>query len=167
MLLRNESRVKHSIDIKLVFDDNMTRELEIHESDCVKVSYRRNGCLKCGVGIIREIKPTIRAKYRCCDSDLLESAVIVLDMSEENNACIVKIDLEDIVDIQIVYPCCCQIPNMNKPSKPQCNCGLEGCQCNKEPEPPKNECNCTCEPSVQYSCLVGTPITNRGVIAHG
>ena len=38
MLLRNESRVKHVIEIKLVFDDNTTREIEIHEGECVHVS---------------------------------------------------------------------------------------------------------------------------------
>lgn len=165
MLLRNESRVKHSIDIKLVFDDNTIKELEIHESDCVHVSYRRNGCLKCGVGVIREIKPYIR-KF-CCE--IIESATIILDMSEENNAHIEKIDLDDIVDIDIVYPCCCQIPDINNPQKPQCNCGSNECKCNKESEPPKNQCNCNniCKPPIHYSCLVGTAITDRGVIAHG
>ena len=73
MLLRNESRVKHVIEIKLVFDDNTTREIEIHEGECVHVSYKRNGCVKYGVGVIRKINAHIKKTCR----GLIETAVIV------------------------------------------------------------------------------------------
>lgn len=98
MLLRNESRVRHSIDIKLVFDDNRVRKLEINEGDYVQVSYRKNGCIKCGVGIIRDIKAYIHSKkWPFCKR---ESAVITLDMSEDFISCIDKIDMFDIIDIR-------------------------------------------------------------------
>lgn len=145
MLLRNESRIRHSIDIKLVFDDNTTRELQIFEGLCVNISYRKNGCLRCGTGVISEIKPYIK-RFRC---RVVESAVITLDMSEENYAHVDKIELDDIVDIKVVCYCdCC-------PEKEE------------KPEPPKCPCTDKCkEPKVHYSCLVGTPITDKGVIAH-
>ena len=160
MLIRNESKVKHSIDIKLVFDDNTIKELEIHEGDCVHVSYKRNDCVKCGVGVIRKIKPIIRAKFSCCDSQLSESASITIDMSENNMACVDKFELDDIIDIKILYPCCCQIPNTELPQ----------CPCIKSPKDPECTCKpsvCPCESDIQYSCVTGSALTNRGVIAHG
>ena len=152
MLLRNESRVKHSIDIKLVFDDGTVKELEIHEGNHIQISYRRNGCLKCGVGVIRRIKPYIS---KLCERR--ESAVIVLDMSEDNRAHVEKIDLEDIVDIKLICPCCgceCSNQEVTKPETPEVQypCGNTTCKCK--------------EPKVQYSCLVGTAVTNKGVVAH-
>lgn len=101
MLLRNESRVLHTISIKLVFDDNRVRELKIAEGDEVQVSYRKNGCINTGVGVIREIKPYMHTKrfpHICC----MESAIITLDMSEDLVACVDKIDLYDIIDIRKV-----------------------------------------------------------------
>ena len=145
MLLRNESKVIHSIQIKLVFDDNTTRELEIHEGECVQMSYRRNGCIRCGMGIIRRIEPYIK-KY--CYNKPIESALILLDMSEENQSCIDKIELDDIIDIRFIYSCDC--PNDETPTKPEKPC----------------ESNCQCE-NTQYSCLVGSVVTNKGVVAHG
>lgn len=147
MLLRNESKVRHSIDIKLVFDDNTTRELQVYEGLCVHVSYRKNGCLRCGTGVITEIKPYIK-RFRC---RTIESAVITLDMSEENYAHVDKIELDDIIDIKVICYCDCCPENQEKPEppKPQCPC-MDKCK----------------EPKVHYSCLVGTPITNKGVIAH-
>lgn len=149
MLLRNESKVKHSIDIKLVFDDNTTRELELNVGDFIHVTYRRNGYLKCGIGIVKKIEPYIK-KIRC--SEPIITSLIVVDMSENNKACIDKIELDDIVDIKFVYPCCQCPPVEMPPSKPQCSC--------KE--------NCCCKESeVQYSCVVGSVVTNKGVVAHG
>ena len=141
MLLRNDSRVKHIIEIKLVFDDNTTRELEIYEGQCVHVSYKKNGCVKCGVGAIREIKPYI--KKICCR--LIESAVITLDMSQDNCACVEKIELDDIIDI---YHLCCNCPNEEEPP---CD------------EDTSNNCQCR---GAHYTCLTGAPLTDKGVIGH-
>lgn len=152
MLLRNESKVRHFIEIILVFDDNTTRELEIHEGELVHVTYRRNGCVKHGDGIIREIKPYI--KKICCG--IIESAIIVLDMSQDNLACVEKIELDDIIDITQF---CCHCPDIDKNSP--CNCG---CDCSRPTTPPKDDCNCN---KVQYSCVTGAALTNRGVVAHG
>lgn len=129
MLLRNESKVKHSIEIKLVFDDNTSKELEIHSGDCVKVSYRRNGCVKCGVGVIRHIMPNLK-KY--CNNKIVESATIVIDMSEENAAFVCKIDLDDILDISLAYPNC-PCHNVQQPPKEQHHCCHANCQHNSEP----------------------------------
>lgn len=146
MLLRNESRIRHSIQIKLVFDDNRKRELEIQECDCVQVSYRKNGCIRQGVGIIRKIEPYVHTKkFSFCKSG---SAVITLDMSEDHVCCVDKFDMYDIIDIRKVQ--------INKPeddneiTEPDfdinngCNCG---CNCQKpEPEPQpivkKNKTGC-------------------------
>lgn len=123
MLLRNESQVKHSIEVKLVFDDNTTRELELNVGDFIHVSYNRNGCVKCGMGVIRRIEPYI--KKWCCGEPKV-TAHIVLDMSQDNHACVDKIELSDIVDVQIVYPeCCC--PQIERPVKPPCNCNCDEC----------------------------------------
>lgn len=151
MLLRNESKVKHSIDIKLVFDDNTTRELELREGDFVHVSYRNNGCLKHGIGIVKRIEPYLKKYYRCGCNQPVESALIVIDMSENNEACVVKIELCDIIDIKLVYPCC-SCPPVEMPPKPQCP-HMENCCC-KELKP-------------HYSCTVGSVVTNKGVVAHG
>lgn len=125
MLLRNESKVKHSIDIKLVFDDNTTRELELNVGDFVHVSYRRNGSLKYGIGIIKRIEPYIKKFFHCDCHNVCESAMIVLDMSENNMACVEKIELNDIVDIKLMYPCC-QCPPTEMPPTMHCPC-MEGC----------------------------------------
>ena len=125
MLLRNESKVKHSIDIKIVFDDNTTRELEINVGDFVHVSYRRNCSLKHGIGIVKRIEPYLKKYRQCCCNDILESAMIVIDMSENNAACVEKIELCDIVDIKLVYPCC-SCPPSEMPPKMHCPCA-EGC----------------------------------------
>ena len=163
MLLRNESKVKHSIEIKLVFDDNTKRELEIHVGECVQVSYRRNGCVRCGMGLIRDIVPYLK-KY--CQKPV-ESASIILDMSDDNEACVDRIDLDDIIDIKLVYPCGCPYPIIEEPQKPQRPCCDDNCKCNKIEEPPKGCDRCHCEKQkVQYSCLVGAVVTNKGVVAH-
>lgn len=102
MLIRNESRMMIILDIKLVFDDNTTRELQVKQFDCVQVSYRKNGCVRCGTGIIREIEPYIKHNYDpvcCCNK---HSARITLDMSSDHVACVEKIDLYDIIDIRQV-----------------------------------------------------------------
>lgn len=131
MLLRNESRIKHSIEIKLIFDDNKTRELEINEFDYVQVSYRKNGCIKCGLGIIRNIKPYIHTKkWSFCKK---ESAIITLDMSESNVSCIDKIDLYDIIDIRKV-----QLEENNC----ECDCNLD--QDNSDFTITKQACVCEC-----------------------
>lgn len=111
MLLRNESRVRHSIDIKLIFDGDRKREITIKEHDNIQVSYRKNGCIKCGVGVITNIEPYKYTKgKRCCSFQ--ESAIITIDMSEDYVACTQKIDLLDIIDIRKVQcECVCQCPN--------------------------------------------------------
>ena len=150
MLLRNESRIKHSIQIKLIFDDNRQRELEIQESDCVQVSYRKNGCLKQGVGVIRKIEPYVHTKkFSFCK----ESAVITLDMSEDYVCCSDRIDLYDIIDIRkvkIVQP---DSDNNTKPDF-EINNGC-GCGC------------CKPKPIPKPSNRVGAVITNKGVVIRG
>lgn len=123
MLLRNESKVKHSILIKLVFDDNLTRELEIQEGDYIQVSYRKNGCLKCGVGVIKKIK------YYGLAFKRKDSAIITLDMSTNLECNIDSFDIQDIIDIRTIIPidcncCCCgKETSENKLSTPIPDCG--------------------------------------------
>ena len=159
MLLRNESRVKHSIEIKLVFDDNTCRELEIHEGEFIKISYRKDGYVKHGIGLIREIK--IYTKFRCPDR---RNAAIVLDMSKNNNAQMEIIELDDIIDVEFAYPDC----NCSelKPSKVDTCCGCD-CHCSKEIPKVEEPITCMCQNKVQFSCLVGTAVTDEGVVAHG
>ena len=97
MLLRNDSRIKHSIQIRLVFDDNRRRLLEIHEFDKVQISYRKNGRIKFGYGIIKKIKPYVYTKKWFSKK---ESAIIEIDMSSENNSKVECIDMYDIIDIR-------------------------------------------------------------------
>ena len=170
MLLRNESKVKHSIDIKLVFDDNSVRELSIHEGEYVYITYRHDGCIFCGTGIIRKISPFLK---RYCFDKVVESAVIELDMSETNCAFMEKIELDDIIDIKLVYPCGCIVPESglnDKPiTTPDC-CDKMDCCDNKEHVKPQHPCRqyCKCKgPKIQYSCLVGSVVTDKGVVAHG
>lgn len=100
MLLRNESRIKHSILVKLVFDDDRTRELEINEGDYIQISYRKNGRVACGVGTVRDIKTYVYTKrWPFCKK---ESAIITLDMSEDYSCCVDKIDMYDIIDVREV-----------------------------------------------------------------
>lgn len=137
MLLRNESRIKHSIEIKLVFDDGKQRELEIHECDYIQVSYRKNGCLRCGVGIIRDIKPYVYTKrFPFCKR---ESAVITLDMSEDHVSCVDKIDMYDIIDIRI----------------------LQSYDSDNDSEQEVIDPDFTVK---KACCSVGCPVTNKGVI---
>ena len=102
MLLRNESKVKYSIQIRLIFDDDRRRNLEIQVGDKIQVSYRRNGRIKCDIGIIKEIKPYIHSKRWHFSKK--ESAIIIVDMSEENVAMLEKIDMYDIIDIRKILP---------------------------------------------------------------
>lgn len=161
MLLRNESSVRHSIHIKLVFDDGSKRELYIHEGDLVEVKYRHNCSCVLGKGIIRKIEPYVTYPYcndsnvvnympysRCAVNHIKESAIIYVDMSMDHNCCMKKIDLKDIVDIKLLYDCNCPV---EKPEPPCCH----------KPHHPKPEC-----PTVQYSCFVGSPLTNKGVLGH-
>ena len=127
MLLRNESRVKHIVQIRLVFDDNTKCELEIQEGDYVQISYRKNGCLRQSDGIIRKITPYIHTKkLSCCIKENYESAVITLDMSEEYECRVEKIDILDIIDIKILptdeschHCCCCCANKQEVPEEPQ------------------------------------------------
>lgn len=113
MLLRNDSRVIHSIAIKLVFDDSLVRELTIQEGDYVNVSYRKNGCVKCGVGMVKSIRPYAFTKTWTCAK---ESATIIVDMSTDLQSNIDSFDMFDIVDIRKILPvdckcCCCNVGN--------------------------------------------------------
>ena len=122
MLLRNESRIRHSILIKLVFDDDTCRELEVQEGDYISVSYRKNGYVRCGVGVIKNIKPYFFTKKWRCKS---ESAVITVDMSSDLQCNIDSFDLFDIIDIKRIIPvdcqcCCCNVGNeIQQPNIPQ------------------------------------------------
>ena len=115
MLLRNESRVRHSIMIKLVYDDNSVCETEVQEGDFIQVSYRKNGCVKNGVGRIKKIKHT--GPINCKDN-----AVITIDMSTDLEAHLDAFELRDIIKIRNIEPfdfeckCCCK---MEKPSVPE------------------------------------------------
>lgn len=157
MLLRNESRVKHIIEIKLVFDDNTTREIEVYEGQCVHISYRRNGCVKCGLGVIKEIKPYI--KKVCCG--IIETAVITLDMSQDNYACVEKIELDDIVDI---YQPCCNCPSMED-SKPPVEevVIVHHCCCCKCDQPEEGE---TSEEEIETPDNEETTDENEEVVIH-
>lgn len=134
MLLRNESRVQHSIHIRLIFDDNKKRELDITEGDLVQVSYRKNHRINCGVGIIRDIKTyaPARRKENFC---MRESAIITLDMSEDHVCCVDKFDMFDIIDIRIV----------------------KQCPCNPDPTPDFDV------KGTDTTSIVGCPITSKGV----
>ena len=140
MLLRNESRIKHSIQIKLVFDDDRVRELEISEFDHVQVSYRKNGCIRQGVGIIREIKPYIPSKKWSFCKRIAESAIIALDMSEDLVSCVDKFDMQDIIDIRKIMKHCC------------CNCCSD-----------KDNTETDTEDEID-GCIVGCPVTDKGVV---
>ncbi len=100
MLIRNDSRVNYSIDIKLLFDDNSTKELTIKESDYIHITYRKNGCIKCGIGTITRINPYFRTRWDKCNTK--SSAIITVDMSKENDACIEQIELYNILDVYIL-----------------------------------------------------------------
>lgn len=102
MLIRNESHIIRTIHIKLVFDDDTRRELILNEGDCVQVSYRKNGGIKVGVGIIKEISPYMKKKWQLNNCCIKEGAVITLDMSEDHVACVDRFDLYDICDIRKV-----------------------------------------------------------------
>ena len=143
MLLRNESRIRHSIDISLVFDDNKKRVLTIQECDQVQISYRKNGCLRHGVGVIRDIKPYVYTKkFPHCQK---ESAIIVLDMSEDHVCCVDRIDLYDIIDIRKI-----NIQDSNSNSGCNCNCNNS----DFVPKKPKRRIG-----------VVGAPLTNKGVVS--
>ena len=111
MLLRNESKVLHSVHIKLVFDDMKMKELDIYETDYVRVDYRKNGCKESVTGSIIDIIPYVKSKCRC-DFDRKESAIIKVDASKEFNSEVVAFDISDIIDITKLIPvhcchCCC------------------------------------------------------------
>ena len=101
------------------------------------MSYRKNGCLKQAVGIIKEIKPYTHTKrFPFCKH---ESAIIILDMSEDLMCCVDKIDLYDIIDIRkINNQCCC------------------GCEVQKPEKPTRG-----------MKCVVGGPLTNKEVVSNG
>lgn len=100
MLIRNDSRVNYSIDIKLLFDDNSTKELTIKESDYIHVTYRKNGCVHCGIGTITRITPYFRTRWDKCSAK--SSAIITIDMSKQNDAHIEQINLYDIIDVYLL-----------------------------------------------------------------
>mgnify|MGYP003304112510 CR=1 FL=1 len=143
MLLWNKSTIKHYININLEFDDNTTKSLDIHEGEIVEIKYRRNDCIRTGVGMIKHIKPFIKRSFNC--NRQIESAYIVLDMSKNNLACTDKIELFDILDVNFVYPNCCY------PEFPPCEQPIDKCNCNKaeETQPPKDDCcqcgHCSCQ----------------------
>ena len=144
MLLRNESRISHIIHIKLVFDDNTQRELDIQVNDCVQVSYRKNGCLRQGVGVIRKIQHiNISAKSPgFCNR---ESAIITLDMSEDHVCCVDKIDIYDIVDIRHV-----RVDNLEENN-------------NNDFIVNNNECHCCCNKPEQNDSVA---ITEKGAVIY-
>lgn len=146
MLLRNESRIVHAIKIKLVFDDGRKRELEIHEYDSVQVSYRKNGCIRQGVGVIRNIKPYVHShKFPFCKR---ASAIITLDMSEDLVSCVDKFDMFDIIDIRKVQ---------NTDTKYGCHCG---CNNTEEVEPDFE----ITRPECPEDCPADCPATDKDVV---
>lgn len=142
MLLRNESTIKHYININLTFDDNTTKSLDIHEGEIVEIKYRRNDCIRTGVGMIKHIKPFIKRSFKC--NRQIESAYIVLDMSQNNLACTDKIELFDILDVNFVYPEFC-------PAFPSES--TSGCQCHKTEDTESTEDGCRCGKS--HTCSGG------------
>ena len=106
MLIRNESKVCNWIRIKLVFDDDSIKELDIHETDYVHVEYRKNGCKKSVTGAIVAINPYMK---KCACNNKILSAIIKVDASKEFNCDVVSFDMNDIIDITKLIPtkCCC------------------------------------------------------------
>ena len=167
MLLRNESRIIHSINIKLVFDDNRTRELVINEYDHIQVSYRKNGCIQCGVGIIRKIKPYVHSKrFPFCKR---ASAIITLDMSEDLVSWVDKFDLYDIIDIRKIEP---QQPDEEiDPDFTVNNSCCENCPMNKDESSDNENTNTeeenidsSEEPNVESDGEVNTEDNSEGVV---
>jgi hypothetical protein len=112
MLLRNESKVCNWIRVKLIFDDNSIKELDIHESDYVHVVYRKNGCKESVIGAVVDINPYIR---KCACNNKKISAIIKVDASKEFNCEVVSFDMNDIIDITKLIPtkcCCCHCGNI-------------------------------------------------------
>lgn len=110
MLLRNESRLKHIIHIKLVFDDKSVKELDLLEGDYVQVSYRKDCCMKNRVGVIKKIVPY--HDWKCRHREL---AMITLDMSTDLHCEVDTFSIADIIDITQITPvdckcCCCKAP---------------------------------------------------------
>ena len=118
MLLRNKSKVNHSIHIDLVFDDNKRKQLDIHEFDYIRVIYKHNDCKKHAIGRVKEIRPYLRSK--CCSNQCEESAIIIMDCSEYFEAEVIKFDIKDIIDIMKLTPeyCCCNWDQDSKHVEP-------------------------------------------------
>ena len=102
MLLRNESRVRHFVEINLTYDDKESNNLIVNEGDNVAISFRKNGRIAMGEGKITEIKVQHRA--RCNGFGMKETAILEIDMSGDCNSQTESVDIRDIIDIRKLVP---------------------------------------------------------------
>lgn len=106
MLIRNESRVRHFIEINLTYDDKENTNMIVNENDVVTISYRRNGRIHVGTGKITDIKIHHRKKRN--GFGMKESAILIIDMSGECSSRTENIDIRDIIDIKKLVPKKCK-----------------------------------------------------------
>ena len=116
MLLRNESKVRHFIEINLTFDDKQNKNMILNEGDRIQVSYRKDGRVAAGVGKITEI--ITRHIHKCNGFGHKERAFIKVDMSEECAALSETIDIRDIIDINKVRLTTAPCPDMDEEIDP-------------------------------------------------
>ncbi len=99
MLLRNESKVRHFVEINLTYDDKAKKELIVHEGDCVDISYRRNGRVAVGSGKIKNI--IVKQYTKSNGFGTGETAILEIDMSSNCKAETDEINIRDIIDINL------------------------------------------------------------------
>ncbi len=99
MLLRNESRIKFSVQVNLVFDDKKPKSVEVNEGDRVLLVYRKNGRKVTRAGRISYIEAKVLNR-KFDHKKTGYTAEFRFDYSEDFESKVDFIDLYDILDIR-------------------------------------------------------------------
>lgn len=101
MLIRNSSTVERFIRIRLYFDDGTKKECDLKKGDMGHFVFRRNDRLIREFGRVKDIRDAVQ--YRM-GANKLESVYIVIDSSHTCDSEEYKIQLNDLVDIDLAPP---------------------------------------------------------------
>lgn len=111
MILSVKYEILRSIDLKVIYDDNTFKRVEVAPNDVVQIAYNKNGMRKDVKGRVSAIdtdphwsprNPHYVYRGDCCHKHPEEACFIILDCSDAGVADIEKINVHDIIDCEMI-----------------------------------------------------------------
>ena len=93
MLLENNCTAIPSINVHLVFDNTIAKDVKLSKGDLICVEFNKNGCRRRQEGTIVKVN---------CDGNDPRAWYIILDSSNDFDSCQVKIAPTSILDVEVI-----------------------------------------------------------------